>query len=306
MLGASILFAAALSFAETKTLAVQIQLDRLGYSCNTIDGQWGAKSQAALENYCRERKCPLPATPEEAYDRYFKPQTDLFYWETLTAGDFAALRTLPDDPAAKAQLDWLGYESIAEMLAERGHVSRRALERLNPRLDWRTVGAGTRVRLPKFPRAADYLEAGKGLTAADSKRPAAALLRISLARFEIQAYDAHGRLLGVFPCSIAKDKKKAPRGELKVVSLIPNPNYTYTPARRGGQAPARQIFSPGPNNPVGVAWIGLSLPGYGIHGTPAPERIGRAESKGCFRVANWNAARLYALCRIGTRVVIVP
>ena len=297
---------AALTFAETKTLAVQIQLDRQGYSCNTIDGQWGQKSQAALERYCRVRKCPVPATPEEAYDRYFAAGGDLFVLETLDARDFAAFARIPSDPAEKAKLDWLGYESIAEMLAERGHVSVRTLERLNPGLDWAKAGVGTRVRLPKFPRAADYLAAGKGLTAGDATRPAAARLEVSPARFEIAAYDARGALLGLFPCSIAKDKAKVPRGELRVVSLIPNPNYTYTPERRGKGAPSRQIFAPGPNNPVGVAWIGLSLPGYGIHGTPTPERVGCAESHGCFRLANWNVARLYALCRIGTRVVVTP
>jgi hypothetical protein len=49
---------------------------------------------------------------------------------------------------------------------------------------------------------------------------------------------------------------------------------------------------PGPNNPVGVAWIGLNRTGYGIHGTPKPEEVGRTESHGCFRLANWNAELL--------------
>ena len=66
----------------------------------------------------------------------------------------------------------------------------------------------------------------------------------------------------------------------------------------------RHIFPPGPNNPVGVAWVGLTLKGYGIHGTPIPERIGRAESHGCFRLANWNAERLLKLCDAGVPVVI--
>ena len=133
----------------------------------------------------------------------------------------------------------------------------------------------------------------------------ATLLKISLSRFEIAAYNCEGRLLALFPCSIAKDKSKAPKGELRVVSLIARPNYTYTPDYvPAGKKKTRHIFPPGPNNPVGIAWIGLSLPGYGIHGTPKPESIGRPESHGCFRLANWNAARLYALCRIGTRVEI--
>ena len=66
----------------------------------------------------------------------------------------------------------------------------------------------------------------------------------------------------------------------------------------------KYIYPPGPNNPVGLAWIGLSLPTYGIHGTPWPEQIGRAESHGCFRLSNWNAVRLRELCDVGTSVVI--
>ena len=66
----------------------------------------------------------------------------------------------------------------------------------------------------------------------------------------------------------------------------------------------KYIYNHGPNNPVGLAWIGLSLPTYGIHGTPWPEQIGRAESHGCFRLSNWNAVRLRELCDIGTSIVI--
>ena len=52
------------------------------------------------------------------------------------------------------------------------------------------------------------------------------------------------------------------------------------------------IIPPGPNNPVGTTWMSLSKPGYGIHGTPDPEKVGRATSLGCFRLANWNVQRL--------------
>ena len=113
---------------------------------------------------------------------------------------------------------------------------------------------------------------------------------------------------GPFPCSIAKDKSKLPpHGALTITSYIANPNYTYSPdfVPRGQKA-KKQILPSGPNCPVGVAWMGLNLPGYGIHGTPNPETIGRAESHGCFRLSNWNAARLYAMCQSGTKVIIEP
>ncbi|MBR6585782.1 MAG: L,D-transpeptidase [Kiritimatiellae bacterium] len=95
--------------------------------------------------------------------------------------------------------------------------------------------------------------------------------------------------------------------EIKIVAQIPDPNYTYTPDHTPkGRRVERHIFPPGPNNPVGVVWLGFSIPDYGIHGAPLPERIGRAESHGCFRLANWNAEKLYELVRAGTRVVIEP
>jgi lipoprotein-anchoring transpeptidase ErfK/SrfK len=66
------------------------------------------------------------------------------------------------------------------------------------------------------------------------------------------------------------------------------------------------MLPPGPNNPVGVAWVGLNRSGYGIHGTPKPEEVGRTESHGCFRLANWNAEYFAQLVSIGTTVFIDP
>ena len=60
---------------------------------------------------------------------------------------------------------------------------------------------------------------------------------------------------------------------------------------------------PGPNNPVGVVWIDLSKPHYGIHGTPDPDKIGRAESNGCIRLTNWDAARLSLMVKAGVPAV---
>ena len=303
---ASLLIFASLAFAETKTLAVQICLDKAGFSCNTIDGTWGGKSQRALERYCASRNLILPATPEDAYDRLFADQDNLFRIETVTQSDLNALVRIPKDPAGKSQLPRMGYETIREMFAERGHVSQRALERTNPGVDWNIVQPGLKLVIPDFPSIEEELRAGDRGRPNAPKRPQAELVKVSLSRFEISAYDANGRQIALFPCSIAKDKGKLPpRGELKITSYIANPNYTYSPDFvPAGRKAAKYIFPEGPNCPVGVAWMGLSLPGYGIHGTPRPESIGNAESHGCFRLANWNAARLYAMCKSGTKIII--
>lgn len=296
----------ALGFAESKALAVQICLDQRNFSCNTIDGSWGRKSENALAGYASLRgKGTAPAGPEAAYDRWFTAsEGKLFQLVEVTQDDLDAIVKIPSAPAEKAELDWLGYESIPEMFAERGHLSRTAFERINPGIDWAHVKAGTKVVLPSFPSIESLLERGfkaRTPTPLDSE---ATLIRISLSRFELRAFNQKGRLLAVFPCSIASDKAKIPQGELTITTLIPNPNYTYTSETAVNGRKSRHIFSPGPNNPVGVAWMGLSLPGYGIHGTPKPESVGCAESHGCFRLSNWNAARLFAMARIGTKVVI--
>ena len=305
MISALTLFAA-VAFFESKTLAVQICLDRAGCSCNTIDGQWGRKSQSALAAYCRDRGLSLPASPEAAYDTLFSRERRLFRFEHVTAADVAALVPMPDDPAEKAELGRMGYATIKEMFAERGHLSERALERLNPKVDWSRVKVGDRIVIPSFPSMEEELSAWPKTRANAPKRPDAALVKVSLSRFEITAYDKAGRLLGLYPCSIARSKAKLPpHGELRLTTPVARPNYTYTPDYvPPGRKAQRHIFPEGENCPVGVAWLGLNLAGYGIHGTPTPETIGNAESHGCFRLANWNAARLYALCTVGTKVLV--
>ncbi|MGN0832970.1 MAG: L,D-transpeptidase family protein [Kiritimatiellia bacterium] len=294
----------ALAFAESKTLAVQICLDRAGFSCNALDGQWGRKSARAAARFAG------PAAgadaPERLYDRLFAGEERLFRVETVTQGDLDALVRIPPQPADKARLPRMGYESIKEMFAERGHLSQRALERLNPGVDWNRIGPGQQLVIPDFPSVDEELRAGDRGRPHGPKRPMAALVRVSLTDFEVTAYDAEGRCLALFPCSIAKDKAKLPpHGELKITTYVARPNYTYAPdAAPPGRRVAKHIFPAGPNCPVGVVWLGLNLPGYGIHGTPSPETVGRAESHGCIRLANWNAARLYAMCRPGTRVII--
>jgi lipoprotein-anchoring transpeptidase ErfK/SrfK len=65
----------------------------------------------------------------------------------------------------------------------------------------------------------------------------------------------------------------------------------------------KATIHPGPNNPVGVVWIDINAPHYGLHGSPEPSRIGHSESHGCVRLTNWDALRLAQLVTHGTEVV---
>ena len=291
-------------FAAASIISAQIALDREGFSPNTIDGVWGSKSQKALAHYCAREHTSL-ADAEELMAEY-TPSSPFFRAHRVTREELESLVAIPNDPAEKAKLPAMGYGAIDEMYAERGHMSVAALRKLNPKVDFRHVKAGTVITIPDFPSIEEELSVWPKDRRGAPERPEAELVRISLSRFEVTVYDAGGKLIAVFPCSIAKDKANIPaKRELRITTAIANPNYTYTPDRAdaSGRKP-RHVWPAGPNCPVGVAWLGLDLPGYGIHGTPTPESIGRAESHGCFRLANWNAARLYALAKPGTRVVI--
>lgn len=302
-----------LPYPHDFVMALQICLDRRGFSPNTIDGQYGAKSQVAMATYCAANGLPEPDHGFHAkfWQMYFPGETNLLKSVVVTDEDVAALVSIPRDPATKAKLSAMGYETLQEMFAERGHLSQIALKRLNPDLAWPNPPVGSCVTIPDFsvPFPWTPMKAEAESAAGRGKRPApirAAVLRVSVGRCEITAFDKNGRLIALFPCSIAADKAKRPAsGELQVKSIVPNPNYTYTPDHTPrGKKVERHMFPPGPNNPVGVAWVGLTLPGYGMHGTPIPERIGRAESHGCFRLANWNADRLLKMCEVGVPVVV--
>ena len=309
---ASVILMFAATFAESKEMAVQIHLDRAGYSCSAIDGVWGRKSHYALTRYMidnhllpKDGKVPGPG---EAFDRFFADKPDPFRIVEVTQADLDAVVKIPEDPARRSELKRMGYESVKEMFAERGHLSQQAFVRLNPGIDWAHVKPGLKLVIPDFPSIDEELLAGDRGRRNRPVRPEATVVRVSISDSTIRAYDASGRLLLLAPCSIAANKTKVPaHGELKITSYVAWPNYTYTPdSTPAGKRVQRYIWPAGENCPVGVAWMGLNLPGYGIHGTPRPESIGFTGSHGCFRLANWNAARLYALCKSGTRVIIEP
>lgn len=217
---------------------------------------------------------------------------------TVTDRDLARLRPLPDGWEAKARLDRLDYSSVLELVAEKSCTHPRKIKELNPQItDWEHIPAGTVVAMPHIFRSPP------------GTRPMRIL--ISLSHKTLQVYDADSQMLAHFPCSIARRVEKRPVGQIEVVTIAPNPNYTFDPANFPDSAEAQRIgrkliLQPGPNNPVGVAWIGLSLPGYGIHGSPEPEQIGRTESAGCFRLANWNAEYLLPLVYPGLKIDVEP
>ena len=278
-------------------LEAQIAMARLGISSGSIDGRAGPQTRAALRAF--QQKLGLPVTAELDVATKGKLLLCAPPWlnYAVTTNDLARLQPLSKTWVGKSQQAALDYETILEMLAERSEAHPALLRKFNPGINWNNVVAGTNVRIPD--------------TSCPEAPSKAAFVLIRLADRVLEAFDAQTNLLAHFPCSIAQSFDKRPVGELHVESIAPNPNYTFDPDTFPESAEARElktklVLPPGPNNPVGVAWIGLDKPGYGIHGTPNPEQVGRTESHGCFRLANWNAEYLVRIVTVGMPVRVEP
>ncbi len=278
-------------------LEAQVALDRLAISCGSIDGVPGTQTRAALRAFQSREGLPSTGELDSATRARLALPGPLLATGTVAAADLTRLMTVPATWLGKSAESRLDFESALELFAERSHAHPGLLRRLNNSIEWPALQPGRDVVIPAVER--------------EPPRTRAAFLQIRLGEKCLQAFDESNRLLAHFPCSIAQRVEKRPLGELRVVVVAPNPNYTFDPEVFPESAEARElgrklVIPPGPNNPVGTAWIGLDRPGYGIHGTPRPEDVGRTESHGCFRLANWNAEHLLKLVTVGTVVKVEP
>jgi lipoprotein-anchoring transpeptidase ErfK/SrfK len=269
--------------AAEKTLRLQVLLDRAHFSPGEIDGKDGGNTRSALASYNRERGggggLEADTTPH-------------LVEHTLTAEDVAGPFTpdIPEDMMQKGKLDALHYTSPLEALAERFHASPALLRTLNPQATF--TRAGERVRVPNVHTAPPPGKAVRVVV--DGSGP------------WVAAVDAQGRALAVYPATAGSQHDPLPLGDWKVNGVSRRPTFNYNPDlfwdAEEGHAKAR--IPPGPNNPVGVVWIDLSKPHYGIHGTPEPSTIGKTQSHGCIRLTNWDAEELAGMVAAGTPVVI--
>ena len=275
--------------------AYQVALERIHFSCGFVDGDQGMRTQRMLRAYQKEHGLTVTGFLDPNTRAAIGEPGDPFLTYTVKEEDVASIMAKPPTWRDKAKAARLGYNDIWELLAEKFHCTRGYLHALNP--DVHTPVAGTQIVGPKvFPA---------------TPLPHAASLRIYLGETSLEALDSSGHVIAFFPCSIAKDKNKRPHGELTVKVVDDHPDYTFDPALFADASKAEGIthkltIPPGPRNPVGTTWVGLSLPGYGIHGTPDPEAISRTQSHGCFRLANWNAEKVLKMVSVGTPVDVEP
>ena len=278
------------------TLDAQIALARKGISAGAIDGAAGENMRRALLAFQIHNGLTVSGELDSDTKAALLVEEPLFIQYAVSESDLKRLKPVPSTWLGKSEAGHLDYETLLEMVAERARSSQAFIRKLNPQVNWTNVTAGTLLKIPRID---------------PPPAPRAAFARVHLYSKTLNVFGRTTNLIAHFPCSIAAKVEKRPIGELHVQKAALNPTYLFDPAVFSESPEAQKIgrkltIPAGPNNPVGTAWIGLDRPGYGIHGTPKPEQIGRTESHGCFRLANWNAEHLLQMAWPGMPVYVEP
>jgi lipoprotein-anchoring transpeptidase ErfK/SrfK len=274
-------------------LRAQILLDRAGFSPGEIDAVYGSNLKAAIRGFQRARNLPGDdRISPEMWAMLERDAASIMITYELTPEDVAGPFTrVPKDMMAKAKLKELGYESVLERVGERFHIQPALLKELNPEAAFER--AGERVIVPNV--TSEFAPGTKGATVVVRKSD-----------MTVSVLDEAGKVLAQFPASAGSEHDPLPIGKWKIEGVSKHPHFNYNPElfwdAEPGHSKAR--IAPGPNNPVGVVWIDLSKPHYGIHGTPEPSEVGHTQSHGCIRLTNWDAWRLAALVFPGMPAVL--
>ena len=247
-------------------ISIQIGLDDAGFSPGQIDGKWGGMTRQALAAWQQANELK-PTGEFDAVTAANFPAGEANYTNyVVTAADLAKLTRIPEDWKERSQLTNMWFETVVEMVAEKCHASEGLIRTLNPGItNWGAIGANQSVTM---------------LNLSPAKRVAAAKVRVSLSAKTITAYDDGGKMMAMFPCSIAADKEKRTPGQLTVQTVAMNPNYTFDPVNfpeldDTQKGYGKLMVPPGPKNPVGTAWIGLSRSDTGSTARRIPTRLAR-------------------------------
>ncbi len=279
---------------DAAMVRAQILLDRTRFSPGIIDGLGGENTRQAIAAFEKANNLPVDGELDAAvFERLASGDgRRVLADHVITASDVAGpfIGAVPGDIEAMARLERVGYADAREALAEKFHMSEALLDALNP--------------------GADFGRAGQTIIVAaigpNDLPGEVARIVVDKAENSVRAFDADGALLAFYPATIGSGEMPSPAGSHTVKVIAPRPNYTYDPSRVSyGAGGGKVVVPPGPNNPVGSMWIGLSRDTYGIHGTADPAKIGKTASSGCVRLTNWDVEQLASGVKPGVVVEFV-
>lgn len=274
-----------------RVIRAQILLGCARFSPGEIDGRYGGDLGIAIKGYQENHGLtPTGVIDAEMWKLLDAHVGPLLVTYTITAADEKGpFEAIPKDVVDQAKMKWMGWESPQEELGEKFHMSPQLLAELNPGKKLDTAGEQitvANVRLAPLQRALRVV--------------------VSKSKRTVTALGAGDKVLAQYPATIGDSHDSLPIGDWKILSVIRDPWFNWDPVHYWNvdQKDATERLAPGPNNPVGVVWMGLSKAHYGIHGTPDPGHVRHGESYGCIRLTNWDANDLSHMVVAGTPALL--
>jgi lipoprotein-anchoring transpeptidase ErfK/SrfK len=284
------------------TMRLQIFLDQQNFGPGKIDGRPGEFTTKALKRYQISRALPATGVLDDSI-----PVDTVFPVYTLykiKPEDLKFVGNVPRTPAEQAKLKFLPYTSLLEFIEERYHCSPEFLRQVNPGMKLDNLRPGDEVRVPNVApfKIEELKEKGK-LPENEAFKTRRVIIDTKERMLDVVEGEA---LLASFPITPGSSRLPAPKGKWKILGMATLPWFRHDEGvlNRGVRTSDFHNIPSGPNNPVGVVWIGINKPGIGIHGTNSPQTIGRSGSHGCIRTANWDGIRLSAMLTNGIEVEI--
>lgn len=290
----------------------QVLLDRAGFTPGVIDGKKGWSLTQAIKGFQQAKG--LRVTGELDYPtrvallRDPVPSTRMLrVTKEDVQGPFVG--SIPDSAAAQAKMECLCYRNALEKISEKFHTTPETIVALNP--PQTVLRAGAVLRLPSVLPSSrtypglkpEYARLMSDLNV-DGKQPQGDKVVVDKSDSVLRVYDGD-KLIAQFPATMGSSHDPLPLGTWKITTFAYLPPFHYQPDLFWDVADnsAEHRLPPGPNGPVGVAWLDLTKEHYGIHGTGEPQTIGRAESHGCIRLTNWDVLRLSRMVDPGVKAV---